>query len=325
MHADPAELRLRGEEVYYNDDRVDLVYRDYAVSDLIAWKRGRERRADADAVSAKSRHLFHRRRTGPEKLWEVLTDPQFTQKVFHGRRASSLSAGTFCGLGCCRIADAATGRADGRLAAICAPGAGDAGTEAESAYGGEGVIDWLRSDTGRVGACPGHGLDRRGYAGSCNGWPAFPSAFSRRWAGRRYPRRAIPCGDGLFRNARWSGHPGESIAEASSQRRSTRRYVRRDDRPPARTTLWPQHAGELIVFFDIRLATLRRSVVCARRFCEASLTEDNEVIVRNAWLPNRDSGFRRRVELTLAFDAVAAHLALELDDQSVAVLVRASP
>src|SRR5262249_59385479 len=34
MHADPAELTLKGTEVYYNGELVDLAYRDYAVADL---------------------------------------------------------------------------------------------------------------------------------------------------------------------------------------------------------------------------------------------------------------------------------------------------
>src|SRR5215212_9553139 len=36
LHADASELILRGDEVYYGDTRVDLVYRDAAVLDLIA-------------------------------------------------------------------------------------------------------------------------------------------------------------------------------------------------------------------------------------------------------------------------------------------------
>src|SRR5688500_1736808 len=33
VHADPSELRMKGDEVYCSDQRVDLVYRDYAVLD----------------------------------------------------------------------------------------------------------------------------------------------------------------------------------------------------------------------------------------------------------------------------------------------------
>lgn len=35
LHADASELRLRGDEVYYGDERVDLAYRDASVLDLI--------------------------------------------------------------------------------------------------------------------------------------------------------------------------------------------------------------------------------------------------------------------------------------------------
>src|SRR5262249_25667394 len=35
VHADPTELELRGDEVYYGETRVDIVYRDYAVADLL--------------------------------------------------------------------------------------------------------------------------------------------------------------------------------------------------------------------------------------------------------------------------------------------------
>jgi len=39
MHADPAELVLRGDEVYYEGTPVDLAYRDYAVTDLLRLSR----------------------------------------------------------------------------------------------------------------------------------------------------------------------------------------------------------------------------------------------------------------------------------------------
>ena len=35
LHADPSELHMRGDEVYCGDHQVDLVYRDYAVMDLV--------------------------------------------------------------------------------------------------------------------------------------------------------------------------------------------------------------------------------------------------------------------------------------------------
>lgn len=83
LHADPAELHLRGEEVFYNDDRVDLVYRDYAVDDLIALER---EGVDIEPM----RMLFRQNRVissitaelDQKSIWEVLTDPLFTQAYF---------------------------------------------------------------------------------------------------------------------------------------------------------------------------------------------------------------------------------------------------
>ena len=83
MHADPAELTLRGGEVYYDGDPVDLAYRDYAVSDLIDLER--------EGVNVEPmRVLFRQNRVissiaaelDQKSCWEVLTDPQFTQKYF---------------------------------------------------------------------------------------------------------------------------------------------------------------------------------------------------------------------------------------------------
>jgi len=83
LHADPAELRLRGDEVYYEDRRVDLVYRDYSVLDLID--------LEAEGVSSEPmRRLFRENRVmssiGAEldhkACWEVLTDPAIVERYF---------------------------------------------------------------------------------------------------------------------------------------------------------------------------------------------------------------------------------------------------
>lgn len=83
MHADPAEMSLRGEEVFYRDDRVDLVYRDYAVADLIALE---QQGVDIEPM----RTLFRQNRVissvaaelDQKSIWEVLTDPRLSQKYF---------------------------------------------------------------------------------------------------------------------------------------------------------------------------------------------------------------------------------------------------
>jgi hypothetical protein len=84
MHADPAELTLVKDEVYYNGDPVDLAYRDYAVSDLMDLER-------AGVNVEPMRVLFRQNRLissiGAEldqkSCWEVLTDPQVTHKYFN--------------------------------------------------------------------------------------------------------------------------------------------------------------------------------------------------------------------------------------------------
>jgi hypothetical protein len=83
LHADPSELTLRAGEVCYGDEIIDVVYRDYAVSDLIDLERNG---IDVQPM----RTLFRENRIvssiGAEidqkACWEVLTDPQFTRKYF---------------------------------------------------------------------------------------------------------------------------------------------------------------------------------------------------------------------------------------------------
>jgi hypothetical protein len=83
VHADPSELRTRDGEVYYEDVRVDLVYRDYSVLDLIELEREgvditpmralfRENRV----VSSIGAELDHK------ACWEILTDPEIAGRHF---------------------------------------------------------------------------------------------------------------------------------------------------------------------------------------------------------------------------------------------------
>jgi hypothetical protein len=83
MHADPAELTLRDGEVYYDGAAVDLVYRDYAVADLIDLK---GQGVDVEPMRA----MFQQNRIissitaelDQKSCFEVLSDPQWTQKYF---------------------------------------------------------------------------------------------------------------------------------------------------------------------------------------------------------------------------------------------------
>ena len=83
LHADPTELHLRGEEVFYGDTRVDLVYRDYSILDLA------ELEAEGTDVGA-MRRMFRENRVlssiGAEldhkACWELLTDPALAARHF---------------------------------------------------------------------------------------------------------------------------------------------------------------------------------------------------------------------------------------------------
>jgi len=83
LHADPSELRMKDGEVYYEDVRVDLVYRDYSVLDLVELERDgvdvtpmrtlfRENRV----VSSIGAELDHK------ACWEILTDPEIAGRHF---------------------------------------------------------------------------------------------------------------------------------------------------------------------------------------------------------------------------------------------------
>jgi hypothetical protein len=82
-HADPAELTLKGGEVCYADEPIDLAYRDYAVSDLLELEK-------TGADVRPMRALFKQNRIvssiaaelDQKSCWEILTDPQFTQRYF---------------------------------------------------------------------------------------------------------------------------------------------------------------------------------------------------------------------------------------------------
>ncbi len=83
MHADPAELTLRGEEVYYEGVAVDLAYRDYPVWDLLELEREGVNVEPMRALFRQNRMISSIAAEMDQKsCWEILTDPQFTQKYF---------------------------------------------------------------------------------------------------------------------------------------------------------------------------------------------------------------------------------------------------
>ena len=83
LHADPRELRLVDGEVYCGDDRVDLVYRDYSVLDLVE--------VEAEGVDVSPMRLLFRENRVVSSIaaeldhkscWEVLTDPEIAGRYF---------------------------------------------------------------------------------------------------------------------------------------------------------------------------------------------------------------------------------------------------
>jgi carboxypeptidase Taq len=84
VHADPRELRLVGDEVYYDDVRIDVAYRDYEIRDLLALEQQHGRRLDAiralflqnRMVSAIGGDLDHK------SCWEVLTSEELASRYF---------------------------------------------------------------------------------------------------------------------------------------------------------------------------------------------------------------------------------------------------
>ena len=84
VHADPRELTVRGEEVYYGDVEIDVAYRDYETRDLLALEAELGRPLDA------MRLLFRQNRvvssiTGDfdhKSCWELLTDAAIAERYF---------------------------------------------------------------------------------------------------------------------------------------------------------------------------------------------------------------------------------------------------
>jgi hypothetical protein len=83
LHADPSELRLRGDEVYYGDARVDVVYRDASVLDLMGYV---EEGVDVTPM----RTLLRQNRVissisaelDQKSIFELFTDPAIAERLF---------------------------------------------------------------------------------------------------------------------------------------------------------------------------------------------------------------------------------------------------
>jgi carboxypeptidase Taq len=83
-HADPRELRVKGDEVFYEDVRIDVAYRDYEMRELVALEKEIGRPLDG------MRLLFRRNRVvssivgdfDHKSCFEILTDPVLSEQYF---------------------------------------------------------------------------------------------------------------------------------------------------------------------------------------------------------------------------------------------------
>lgn len=83
MHADPRELTLSGDEVLYDGEVVDLVYRDYAVMDLLLLSRMGVDVQPMRTLLKQNRVISSIAAELDQKsCWEVLTDPRIAERHF---------------------------------------------------------------------------------------------------------------------------------------------------------------------------------------------------------------------------------------------------
>jgi hypothetical protein len=83
VHADPAELRLENEEVWFEDKRIDVAYRDYSVLDLLDVARDGTDVRPMRTLFAKNRMVSSIAAELDQKsCWEVFTDPELTGRYF---------------------------------------------------------------------------------------------------------------------------------------------------------------------------------------------------------------------------------------------------
>ncbi|HMI95452.1 MAG TPA: hypothetical protein VK479_03005, partial [Micropepsaceae bacterium] len=83
-HADPRELRVKGDEVFYEDVRIDIAYRDYELRELVNLERELGKPLDA------MRLLFRQNRVvsslagdfDHKSCWEILTDADIAEQLF---------------------------------------------------------------------------------------------------------------------------------------------------------------------------------------------------------------------------------------------------
>jgi len=84
VHADPRELRAEGDEVFYEDTRIDIAYRDYETRDLIALEKELGKPLDGMRLLLRQNRMISSL-TGDfdhKSCFEILTDPAISGRLF---------------------------------------------------------------------------------------------------------------------------------------------------------------------------------------------------------------------------------------------------
>jgi hypothetical protein len=148
MHADPRELVLAGDEVTYEGQVIDLVYRDYSVADLLVLER--------QGIDVKPmRSLLRQNRVissiaaelDQKSCWEVLTDPVVTERHFSSDERQMFRRHI---LWTRIVSDRKTTTPDGRvrdLLEFCRRERETLVLKPNRAYGGEGVLIGVATPT----------------------------------------------------------------------------------------------------------------------------------------------------------------------------------
>ena len=141
MHADPTELSLRGSEVYYEGDVVDLAYRDYPVADLIELESAGKDVEPMRALFKQNRMISSITAELDQKsCWEVLTEPQIAGRHFSADERQVFRRHV---LWTRIVSDRKTTTPDGRerdLLEFCRSERETLVLKPNRAYGGEGVL-----------------------------------------------------------------------------------------------------------------------------------------------------------------------------------------
>ncbi|MBL8817774.1 MAG: hypothetical protein JNL58_17240 [Planctomyces sp.] len=83
-HADPTELEVRGDEIYFGDLRVDVVYRDYDIRDLVDRERELGHRLEAMRLAFRQNRVVSSivGDFDHKSCWELLTDEKLAERFF---------------------------------------------------------------------------------------------------------------------------------------------------------------------------------------------------------------------------------------------------